>query len=69
VFETYLGLILPYEELIGLIPKGIFEELSAEAKVDAQVKKLSGEVIFKLILFSILNTSKPSLRVMETFFS
>ncbi|OJY81012.1 MAG: hypothetical protein BGP14_07220 [Sphingobacteriales bacterium 44-15] len=55
------------KEIIGLIPEGIFEELSAETKVDAQVKKLSGEVIFKLILFSMLNTSKPSLRVIETF--
>ncbi|MFT3948780.1 MAG: IS4 family transposase [Agriterribacter sp.] len=55
------------KELIGLIPEEIFEELSAETKVDTQVKKLSGEVIFKLILFSMLNTSKPSLRVMEAF--
>ncbi len=55
------------KELIGLIPKEIFEELSVETRVDTQVKKLSGEVIFKLILFSMLNASKPSLRVMETF--
>lgn len=55
------------KELIGLIPEGIFEELSVETRVDAQVKKLSGEVIFKLILFSMLNAEKPSLRVMETF--
>ncbi|MBN8789493.1 MAG: IS4 family transposase [Terrimonas sp.] len=55
------------KELIGLIPEDIFEELSAETKVDAQVKKLSGEVIFKLILFSMLNSSKPSLRVMEAY--
>jgi len=33
--------------------------------VDAQVKKLSGEVIFKLLLFSMLNSEKLSLRVME----
>jgi len=38
-----------------------------ETKVDTQAKKLSGEVIFKLILFSMLNSQKPSLRVMETF--
>jgi len=52
------------KELIGLIPEGIFEELSVETKVDAQVKKLSGEVIFKLILFSMLNTDP---QVFETF--
>jgi hypothetical protein len=52
-------------ELIGLIPKHIFSELSAETKVDYQVKKLTGEVMFKLILFSMLSTNKLSLRVME----
>jgi len=54
-------------ELIKLIPPEIFQELAAETKVDTQVKKLSGEVIFKLILFSMLNSNKLSLRVMETY--
>src|SRR5215210_2866941 len=52
-------------ELIGLIPKHVFSELRAETKVDHQVKKLTGEVMFKLILFSMLSTNKISLRVME----
>lgn len=52
-------------ELIGLIPRHIFSELSAETKVDHQVKKLTGEVMFKLILFSMLSTNRLSLRVME----
>src|SRR5438105_855952 len=54
-------------ELIRLIPAGVFQDLAVETKVDAQVKKLPGEVIFKLILFSMLNSDKLSLRVMETF--
>jgi hypothetical protein len=54
-------------ELLRLIPSDIFRELAVETKVDAQVKKLSGEVMFKLILFSMLNSEKMSLRVMETF--
>jgi len=54
-------------ELISLIPKSAFEELGAETKVDYQVKKLRGEVIFKLILFSMLGREKLSLRVMEGF--
>ena len=54
-------------ELIRLIPQKTFQELAVETKVDAQVKKLSGEVMFKLILFSMLNSDKLSLRVMETF--
>ncbi|CAN5659465.1 hypothetical protein BH10BAC2_BH10BAC2_01570 [soil metagenome] len=54
-------------ELIKLIPQKTFQDLAIETKVDTQVKKLSGEVIFKLILFSMLNSDKLSLRVMETF--
>ena len=50
-----------------MIPATIFEDLAVETKVDAQVKKLSGEVMFKLILFSMLNSQKLSLRVMESF--
>lgn len=54
-------------ELLRLIPAGAFRELSAETGIDTQVKKLSGEVMFKLILFSMLNSDKLSLRVMETY--
>lgn len=54
-------------ELIRLIPPQTFRDIAVETKVDAQVKKLSGEVVFKLILFSMLNSDKLSLRVMETF--
>jgi hypothetical protein len=54
-------------ELLRLIPPETFRELAVETKVDAQVKKLSGEVMFKLILFSMLNSERLSLRVMETF--
>ncbi len=54
-------------ELLRLIPSEVFRELAVETKVDAQIKKLSGEVMFKLILFSMLNSDKMSLRVMETF--
>ncbi|NTS39866.1 IS4 family transposase [Flavisolibacter sp. BT320] len=50
-----------------LLPKGLLKDLALQTKVDHQVKKLSGEVIFKLILFSMLNGSKLSLRVMEGF--
>ena len=36
-----------------------------ETKVDHQVKKLSGSVVFKLILFSMFSSQKVSLRVLE----
>jgi hypothetical protein len=54
-------------ELLKLIPEKTFQQLAAETRVDEQVKKLSGELMFKLILFSMVNTEKLSLRVMETF--
>ncbi|MCW3091815.1 MAG: hypothetical protein JWP81_2884 [Ferruginibacter sp.] len=54
-------------DLLKLIPSQTFRDLPIETKVDTQVKKLSGEVIFKLILFSMLNSDKLSLRIMETF--
>lgn len=54
-------------ELLKLIPSQVFQDLAVETEVDKQVKKLPGEVIFKLILFSMLNSQKLSLRVMETF--
>lgn len=55
------------DELLRLIPPGTFAELAVETNVDFQVKKLSGEVMFKLILFSMLGSEKLSLRVMETY--
>lgn len=54
-------------ELLKLIPPETFTDLAIETKVDFQVKKLSGEVMFKLILFSMLGSDKLSLRVMESF--
>lgn len=53
--------------LINLIPDTLFRSLAVETKVDNQVKQLSGELMFKLILFSMLNSDKLSLRVMEAF--
>jgi len=55
------------KEIIGLIPDDLFEFLTLETGVDYQVKKLTGESVFKLILFSMLESNKLSLRVMESF--
>ncbi|MBL7692963.1 MAG: IS4 family transposase [Flavipsychrobacter sp.] len=54
-------------EILKLIPEQTFRDLAVETKVDSQVKKLSGELMFKLILFSMLRSNKLSLRVMETY--
>lgn len=42
--------------------------LAAESKVDYQVKKLTGKTVFQLILFSMINSEKASLRIMESMF-
>jgi hypothetical protein len=55
------------EQLLQLIPDEHLSFLAAETKVDHQVKKLSGSVVFKLVLFSMFNSDKVSLRVMESF--
>ena len=55
------------KEIIGLIPDALFEFLTLETEVDYQVKKLTGESVFKLILFSMLESNKLSLRVMESY--
>ena len=56
-------------EILKLIPEKTFDALTAETKVDHQVKKLTGETIFKLVLFSMLSSNKSSLRIMEKFIS
>ncbi len=57
------------KELLAMIPEEELAFLAAESKVDFQVKKLNGVVMFQLILFSLLETQKASLRVMEELFS
>lgn len=55
------------KELLKLIPAGTFQELAAVTRIDHQVKKLSGELMFMLIAYSMLKSEKASLRVMEGF--
>jgi Transposase DDE domain len=55
--------------LLQLIDKGVLESIRVETKVDYKAKKLSGEVVLKLILMSILDDTKVSLRIMEKVFS
>ena len=54
------------KEIIELIPEKLFNFLALETNVDYQVKKLTGESVFKLILFSMFESNKLSLRVMES---
>jgi hypothetical protein len=56
------------EEVLGYIPKEELEKLSLTYNVDHQVKKLHGQTMFQLLLFSMLNIKHNSLRVMEEFY-
>ena len=55
------------KDLLQLIPEEELNVLAVETKVDHQVKKLSGLIMFQLILFSMINRKRISLRVMEEF--
>src|SRR6266850_4592432 len=56
------------KQLLDCIPCEKFTRLAEITGVNHQVKKLSGEVIFKLLLMSVLNSEKISLRVMEDLY-
>ena len=57
------------EKLLQLIPEKEIEFLSVETNVNHQTKKLFGSIVFKLLLFSMLNSNKVSYRVMEKIIS
>lgn len=55
-------------ELLGLIPDELIAELAEELSVDKWVRKLKAGYFFKLIIFSLLNSERISLRTMEDNF-
>lgn len=57
------------KELLPLIGEDILSSVAIETEVNFKAKKLSGEVVFKLLLMSILDNTKISLRIMEKVFS
>jgi hypothetical protein len=56
------------KQLLNCIPSEKFEQLAEVTGVNHQVKKLSGEIMFKLLLMSVLSSEKISLRVMEDLY-
>lgn len=57
------------KSLFSMVDTGILESIAIETKVNYKAKKLSGETVFKLLLMSILDNTKISLRIMEKTFS
>lgn len=56
------------EDIIGLVPDELLDNLASETGVDYSVKKLHGKNIFKLFLFAFLNGGGISLRILEAIF-
>lgn len=59
---------LSVNELVDLLPPSYLHQLAEELAVDKWVRKLKAGTIFKLVLYSILNSERLSLRVMEDNF-
>ena len=55
-------------ELFSLLPEELIDHLAKEVAVDKWVKKLKAGYLFKLVLFSLLNSERLSLRIMEDNF-
>ena len=52
-------------QLLRLLPTEKLAAISEQTGVNYQVKKLHGEVMFQLLLMSIINSERVSLRIME----
>ena len=60
---------MKFAELLHNLSDNELDFLSAETRVNKQVKKRKGSLIFKLILFSMIENDKPPLPVMEAYFN
>jgi hypothetical protein len=56
------------KELIALLPTHLINETADKTEVDYQVKKLTGEKIFHLMLMGILDSERISLRIMADLY-
>ena len=52
------------ENIIGLVPDELLDNLSLATGVDYSVQKLYGKAVFKLFLFAFLNGGGISLRIL-----
>lgn len=56
------------KELLTYLPLDIIEQIGAETQVDKSVKKLFGKDMFYLMLLSVLDSERASLRIMEDLY-
>jgi len=57
------------KELLALLPLDIIEQKATDTKVDRNVKKLFGRDMFYLLLLSVLDSERSSLRIMQDLYS
>lgn len=56
-------------ELLEFIPDNLLEKMEKKTRVNYQVKKMNGKIMFKLLLMSLLDSKNISLRVMEEIYN
>lgn len=57
------------KELLAFLPLDLLEQKAVQTEVDKNVKKLFGKDIFLLLLISILDSERVSLRIMQDLYS
>jgi hypothetical protein len=57
------------ESLLNLVPTDKLAELAVATRVDHGVKKFTGHLLFKLLVYSMIKTEKASQRTIESFFN
>jgi len=57
------------DDIIGLVPDKLLDDLAFETGVDFSAKKLFGKTIFKLYLYAFLNGRQISQRILEAIFA
>ena len=55
-------------ELLNFIPRALMDQIGDQTNIDYQVKKLTGERIFQLLLYSLIKRRDVSWRILETIF-
>jgi len=58
-----------FSDLMAKVPKELFEEVSAEFKVDKHNHKLTGRSMFQILLHNLCEENQISLRVIEDSFN
>jgi len=57
------------EAIMGMLSDEVLDFLSATTRVDYKVHKLTGAVLFKLLVYSLITQREASLRVLERVFN